>query len=93
MVLNGPVSSPRGRHKRVSSVSQFVNKNTNWMDNYAFWWFYVLLILLAWMVVSSWTDPGMGWTYVHIAHGLITYFLFHWNKGSAIETDQGKYDR
>ena len=31
-------------------------------------------------------------TVVHIGHGLVTYYLFHWIKGSPIDGDQGKYD-
>lgn len=31
-------------------------------------------------------------TVVHICHGVITYYLFHWIKGSPIDGDQGKYD-
>ena len=69
------------------------NKNTNWLDNKASWLFYVLLIVVSWLVISNWTDPGLAWTYVHIAHGVITYYLLHWNKGSPIQDDQGKYDR
>ena len=69
------------------------NKNTNWLDNPAAWLFYVLLVFLSWVVVSSITDPGMAWTYVHIGHGAITYYLLHCNKGSPIQEDQGKYDR
>lgn len=69
------------------------NKNTEWLDNHAFWLFYVLLIALSWLIISCWTDPGIAWTYVHIGHGLITYYLLHWTKGSPITDDQGKYDR
>lgn len=83
------ITSPRG--SLVPAVA--TNKNTNWLDNKAAWVFYVLLIILPWMVISSWTDPGMAWTYVHIGHGLITYYLLHWSKGSPIQDDQGKYDR
>lgn len=38
-------------------------------------------------------DAGLAWTYVHLAHGLITYYMFHWSKGTPfVEEDQGKYD-
>lgn len=83
------VTSPRGlAEPRVAT-----NKNTNWLDNQAAWLFYVLLILVSWIVISTWTDPGMAWTYVHIIHGIISYYLFHWTKGSPIGEDQGKWDR
>jgi hypothetical protein len=80
-----------GAGLRVRKVA--LNKNTDWMNNRAAWAFYALLIIVSWLVTSTWVDPGMAWTYVHIAHGVITYFLFHWNKGSPIAEDQGKYDR
>lgn len=82
-------TSPRSG-VRVPRVSR--NKNTEWLDNHAFWLFYVLLISLCWLIISCWTDPGIAWTYVHLGHGLITYYLLHWNKGSPILDDQGKYD-
>ena len=83
------VTSPRGLSVPLTPT----NKNTNWLDNKAAWLFYVILVLVSWVVVASWTDAGMAWTYVHIGHGLITYYLFHWNKGSPIQDDQGKYDK
>ena len=84
------VTSPRSG-VRVAAVT--TNKNTEWLDQKAAWAFYLILIVLAWMVTASWTDPGMAWTYVHLAHGAITYFLLHWNKGSPIQDDQGIYDK
>ena len=83
------VSSPRG--VRIPVCTR--NKNTEWLDNRTFWAFYLLLVLLSWVVVSSWTDPGMAWTWVHLGHGALTYYLLHWTKGSPIQDDQGKYDR
>lgn len=68
------------------------NKNTNWLNNKAAWLFYVLLIFVMWLMISNWVDPGLAWTYVHIGHGLISWYLLHWTKGSPISDDQGKYD-
>ena len=68
------------------------NLNTNWLENKASWLYYSLLVLASWLVVSNFVDPGMAWTVVHISHGLVTYYLFHWIKGSPIDGDQGKYD-
>ena len=36
---------------------------------------------------------GYAWTYVHLIHGVLTYYLLHWHKGSPIDMDQGKYDK
>mgnify|MGYP001811102885 CR=1 FL=1 len=69
------------------------NKNTEWLNQKAAWLAYAILIFLCWLVTASWTDPGMAWTYVHLGHGAITYYLLHWNKGSPIQDDQGIYDR
>ena len=35
---------------------------------------------------------GLAWTYVHLLHGAVTYPLLHWNKGSPVQLDQGRYD-
>lgn len=35
---------------------------------------------------------GLAWTYVHLIHGAITFYLLHWSKGSPIEEEQGKWD-
>lgn len=37
------------------------NLNTNWLDNKGVWLFYVGLILLSWLILSGWTDPGLAW--------------------------------
>lgn len=70
-----------------------MNMNTNWLDNPTAWVYYILLLATSWLLLSGITDPGMAWTYVHILHGLLTYYLFHWTKGSPVSDDQGKYDR
>ena len=69
------------------------NLNTNWLNNRGVWVFYVGLILVSWLIISGWTDPGLAWTWVHVIHGLISYYLLHWTKGSPIQSDQGKWDR
>ena len=38
-------------------------------------------------------SAGYAWTYVHLIHGVLTYYLLHWHKGSPIDMDQGKYDK
>jgi hypothetical protein len=56
-----------------------------------------LLLLPGWLLISAVTnDPGLAWTYVHLVHGVISYYLLHWSKGSMSPgdpTDQGLYDR
>jgi hypothetical protein len=84
------VTSPRSGVKLRSVVQ---NRNTEWLDQKAAWFFYIILIVITWLVIASWTDPGMAWTYVHLGHGAISYFVLHWNKGSPIQDDQGIYDK
>jgi hypothetical protein len=40
----------------------------------------------------AWARQGLAWTYVHLLHGAVTYPLLHWNKGSPVQLDQGRYD-
>lgn len=90
MTTTAVVTSPRTGVKLAAVPT---NRNTEWLNQKAAWAFYVILILLSWLVIASWTDPGLAWTYVHLGHGAITYYLLHWNKGSPIQDDQGIYDR
>ncbi len=90
MTTTAVVTSPRTGVKLAAVPT---NRNTEWLNQKAAWAFYIILILLSWLVIASWTDPGLAWTYVHLGHGAITYFLLHWNKGSPIQDDQGIYDR
>lgn len=82
------VTSPRG----IDVPTVDTNKNTNWLENKASWLFYGILVVVSWLVISNFVDPGLAWTFVHIGHGVVTYYLLHWIKGSPIQDDQGKYD-
>ena len=31
-------------------------------------------------------------TYLNIMHSVVTFYLFHWKKGSPVQADQGDYD-
>ena len=46
------------------------------------------LIILGWLLASLFVDSGLAWTFVHLGHGVITYYLLHWNKGSPVQMDQ-----
>jgi hypothetical protein len=149
--MTTPISSPKtppplkldrvsgGVYPRSPNVS--VNKNVEWINSRGAWTFYIALILLNWMVLSTVMNPGesklshlhfsvltigackaqrytggglmqdlrccagtsfpyvllyatgLAWTYVHLIHGVLTYYLLHWHKGSPIDMDQGKYDK
>lgn len=86
-----PLSSAHGGTELPPPAG--VNKNTNWLSSTGAWAFYVGLIALLWLLVSLFVDPGLAWTWVNIIHGVGTFYLFHWVKGSPIDADQGKYDR
>ncbi len=73
-----------------------MNKNVNWLNhNPAALVWYAGLILFAWLCICALVpDAGMAWTYVHLLHGVITYYLFHWTKGTPFaDEDQGQYCR
>ncbi|CAD7699645.1 unnamed protein product [Ostreobium quekettii] len=69
-----------------------VNKNTNWLNAEGAWLWYLGLIALTWLALSSFMDAGLAWTYVHLFHGAVTFYLMHWTKGSPIAEDQGVWD-
>ncbi|KAK9820155.1 hypothetical protein WJX72_006751 [[Myrmecia] bisecta] len=70
-----------------------VNKNVEWINAPGAWTFYVAIVLFGWLVLSLFLDGGLAWTFVHLLHGILTFYLFHWKKGSPIDMDQGKYDK
>ncbi len=65
-----------------------VNKNVEWLSAPGAWTFIVALVLLTWLLLSLVMDTGLAWTYTHLIHGAITYYLLHWNKGSPVQMDQ-----
>ncbi|KAG1678044.1 hypothetical protein FOA52_000840 [Chlamydomonas sp. UWO 241] len=79
-------------HRRVPS-EVIMNKNVSWVSHPAVLAWYAGLVVLAWLVMSSVTpDTGMAWTYVHLLHGVLSYYLMHWMKGTPFaEDDQGQY--
>ncbi|BDA45306.1 ORM1-like protein 3 [Coccomyxa sp. Obi] len=77
---------------RRASQPVTTNKNVEWLSAPGAWTFIMALIGLGWLILSLFMDSGLAWTYVHLLHGVITYYLLHWNKGSPVQMDQGKYD-
>lgn len=61
-----------------------VNKNTNWLSSRGAWAFYVGLILALWLLISLFVDPGLAWTWVHVIHGVVSFYLLHWVKARCI---------
>jgi hypothetical protein len=70
-----------------------LNRNVNWLNYPGVWTWYIGCIVLAWFLASAWLDDiGLAWTYVHLVHGIATYYLLHWIKGTPFPEDQGKYE-
>lgn len=77
--------------RSVSEVN--LNKNVNWLNAPGIWIWYSLLIIAGWALLTILLDdPGLAWTYTHLGHGVVTYYLLHWTKGSPCSEEQGKYD-
>lgn len=87
-------------HRRMPSEVD-VNKTVNWFSSPGVWVWYLSLIVAGWLLLSALlNDPGLAWTYVHLAHGLASYYLLHWTKGGLASAagasdpgDQGANDR
>lgn len=80
-----------GSGRMVEEV--IVNKNVSWLDSPAVWVCYLCGVILLWLAISAvLTDTGLAWTYVHLIHGVLTYYLLHWCKGSPNPEDLGKYN-
>jgi ORMDL family len=69
---------------RQTSVSQMqtagINKNTSWLSSTGAWAFYAGLIIFGWLVLSLFMDGGFAWTWIHLIHGIVTFYLLHWMK-------------
>ena len=81
-----PQNGGSPEHRRGQPVT--TNKNVEWINAPGAWTFITALISLGWLLACLFVDSGLAWTYVHLGHGVITYYLLHWNKGSPIQMDQ-----
>lgn len=83
MVLASDVhGQPIGRQSSTVAQTQTagINKNTSWLSSTGAWAFYAGLIIFGWLVLSLFMDGGYAWTWIHLIHGIITFFLLHWMK-------------
>jgi cobalamin synthase len=79
--------------KQTSPPVVNINKNVNWLNLPGVWTWYIALVLLGWLLLSALADDaGLAWTYIHLVHGVVSFYLLHWTKGSPAQEDQGKYD-
>jgi len=70
------------------------NRNVSFIDNKAFWFFYITLIFLLrlffWVVLPH--QQRYATTVVHLLHSIISFRLLHWNKGSLVIEDTAEYE-
>ena len=91
MVTASP-QKQKPHHARAPSLVN-VNNNTSWISFPGVWTSYVGLLLLAWLCLCAVVPPARAWDTVLLAHFVVTFYLFHWHKGSPIAADQGAYDK
>ncbi|KAG8391963.1 hypothetical protein BUALT_Bualt01G0241900 [Buddleja alternifolia] len=72
-----------------------LNRNTEWFTYPGVWTTYILILFFSWLIILSITNctPGMAWTIVNLGHFAVTYYCFHWAKGTPFGDDQGIYNR
>ncbi|KAK1258377.1 hypothetical protein QJS04_geneDACA007018 [Acorus gramineus] len=71
-----------------------MNKNTEWFMYPGVWTTYIFILFFSWLIVLSvfGCTPGMAWTIVNLSHFFVTYYFFHWKKGTPFAEDQGIYN-
>ncbi|KAG6486597.1 hypothetical protein ZIOFF_055175 [Zingiber officinale] len=71
-----------------------LNKNTEWFMYPGVWTTYILILFFSWLLVLSFfgCSAGMAWTVVNLFHFAVTYYFFHWKKGTPFAEDQGIYN-
>eukprot|EP00004_Rigifila_ramosa_P017369 TRINITY_DN4221_c0_g1_i1.p1 TRINITY_DN4221_c0_g1~~TRINITY_DN4221_c0_g1_i1.p1 ORF type:complete len:170 (-),score=36.78 TRINITY_DN4221_c0_g1_i1:77-526(-) len=69
------------------------NPNTSWIFEKGSWLAYVLCVYAFHVVVAG--LPGvsrpLAWAITILAHHAVTFFAWHWVKGTPFGEDQGKY--
>lgn len=57
-----------------------------------FWASLMCLLALQVFFLLVGLSIGGSLTATHVVHGVLTFYIFHWHKGSPISFDQGEYD-
>ncbi|GJP42548.1 hypothetical protein CLOM_g2101 [Closterium sp. NIES-68] len=72
-----------------------VNKNTAWFSYPGVWTTYLIIVVLVWLLILIvfQCSVASACVAVNIIHFVVTFYLFHWKKGSPFAEDQGLYDR
>ncbi|OQS00160.1 hypothetical protein THRCLA_06180 [Thraustotheca clavata] len=77
----------------MSTVEPNLNKNVNWMDSPGFAAFYAITLLFIYVAVQTVVPLNWSWTGVNIVHGVVSFVIMHWIKGSPEDgpNDSGLY--
>ena len=69
------------------------NKNAGWIGARGSGVFYVLLLAIVWgLAYILLEDLVKVATLVNVSHAVVTFFSFHYTKGSQVWTDSGEFD-
>ena len=80
--------------KKSHSLPTITNKNVAFIDNPICWVFYILLIVAIRVILSGLgLSTAAAWTFLNIFHGIVSYFCFHWIKGTPFIDDHGVYSQ
>ncbi|KAJ5078702.1 ormdl protein [Anaeramoeba ignava] len=72
-----------------------MNKSVVWTGDKFFWCLYVFIIFgfRIFLGMLGISDPGTAWTITTVVHSFVTFFAFHWIKGTPFQFDQGRYEK
>ena len=77
---------------QLHTSQAITNKNVAFIDNPVCWVFYTLLVFIFRVIFSGLgLNSPVAWTLVNYVHGIISFFCFHWIKGSPFIEDHGEY--
>merc|ERR1711998_713500 len=100
-IFGRPKMARKMGHKSDSTQDlQDQNLNTDWMGFKGSWWMFTILIFLGrYTLFLFGVDDASAWGVIHIAHVTFTFVLFHWIKGTPLEStwavnpSQGRFDK
>jgi len=84
-----PPPPPPGARGPPSRVVQ--NKNVEWVGAPGAWAVYLGAIATSWLLLVNFLSAGQAWTAVHLAHTAVTFYGFHWVKGTPGLDESGQY--
>jgi hypothetical protein len=66
-----------------------VDVGVEWLRAKGAWSFYILLIFTVRIIIGTILDlePYQSWSTINILHATVTFFVFHWIKGSPFPTN------